>query len=232
MFRFITKKELWDIEDSGLLDELPKINSWQIKSAQDALAYKYLHPYENKFIAEVGGGNSRVLQALMKKNRCVNIDKLEGQDGGPQVNNLPKQISVLPVYLGKESQEYLESGLFDVLFSISVVEHIADEDIPSFFEENARILKKNSLTVHLIDIYLSEEPEHQSRLSLLSESFFKHFMPLSQDILDPVGVKFSCSYVTNPDPTMNVWNKVAPSLKNIRETHQACTFLLAGRTKL
>jgi len=79
MFRFVTKKEYWDIEDSGLLTQLAPANFvWHMKNIQDAAAYKYLHQFEGVAIAEVGGGHSRVLPALAHRNSCYNIEPFEG----------------------------------------------------------------------------------------------------------------------------------------------------------
>ena len=74
MYRFVTKKEYWDIEDSGLLAQLPPTNyAWHLKHIQDAVAYKYLHQLKGKTIAEAGGGSSRLLPALARHNSCYNI---------------------------------------------------------------------------------------------------------------------------------------------------------------
>ena len=228
MFRFVTKKELWDIEDSGLLDEVPQTLTWNLKSIQDSIAYGHLFQFENKRIAEIGGGNSRVLRALARKNQCVNIDKFEGAGGGPTQSNLPENISLIQAYLGKETKELIQDDFFDALFSISVIEHIPNHYLGDLFQESARIVKRDALAIHLIDIYCIDVPTNQPRMSLLTDLFFKYFRPLEKDILAPDDIKFSCANATNPDSTMNRWNKVVPELRKVRETHQSCSLILAG----
>jgi hypothetical protein len=231
MFRFVNKKEVWGIEDSGILENLPQLPYWSLKNIQDAVAYNYLRSYENGTIAEIGGGNSRLLQVLAKNNRCFNIDKFEGVGGGPKHSDLPAEISIVHAYLGKETKNIIENEVFDVVFSISVIEHIADCDLKDLFEESARISKKGALSLHLIDVYCAEEPRQQARMTLLVNLFFSYFSPLEQKMISPNEVEFSCSYATNPDNAMNRWNKSVPGLRQLRETHQSCSLILGGIRK-
>lgn len=91
MFRFVTKKELWGFEDSGLAAQLPPTHIWHLKDIQDAMAYKYLHNLKNMRIAEVGGGNSRILPILARQNTCFNIEPFDGVGQGPKTNTLPQR---------------------------------------------------------------------------------------------------------------------------------------------
>lgn len=228
MFRFVTKKELWTIENSGILKNVPQMSPWHMKNIQDAVAYNYLSSYKNSTIAEIGGGNSRLLRALMGNNRCVNIDKYEGAGNGPTQQALPAGIDVIHAYLGKETKKLIESGTFDAVFSISVIEHIPDGDLSDVFEEIARISKKGALSLHLIDVYCDEKPTLQTRMTQLTDLFFTYFSPLEQDMLSPREVKFSCNYATNPDNVMHQWNKVSPALQSVRELQQGCSLILGG----
>ena len=85
MLKFVTKKEYWDVIDSKILDynNVKTDSFWHLKSIQDAIAFSYLHEYCNKCIAEIGGGNSRLLPTLSKKNNCFNIEEFKGAHGGP-----------------------------------------------------------------------------------------------------------------------------------------------------
>lgn len=228
MFRFVTKKELWAIEDSGILKNVPQMSPWHMKNIQDAVAYSHLSSYENSTIAEIGGGNSRLLRALMRNNRCVNIDKYEGAGNGPTQHALPAGIDVVRAYLGQETKNLIQSEIFDAVFSISVIEHIPDRDLDDLFEEIARISKRGALSLHLIDVYCDEKPTLQARMTQLTDLFFKHFSPLEQNMLSPNEVKFSCNYATNPDNIMNQWNKVSPALQSVRELQQGCSLILGG----
>jgi len=85
MFEFITKQTIWDICDKGILNELDeKKISYQLKTVQDLFCYNYLREKSGLNIAEIGGGNSRILQQLGKQNNCSNIEKFEGIGLGPK----------------------------------------------------------------------------------------------------------------------------------------------------
>lgn len=238
MFRFVTKKEYWAIDDSGLMAQLPPAEfAWHLKSIQDAMAYKYLYQFNGKIVAEVGGGNSRVLPALARQNSCYNIDPLEGLGGGPETNLLPTEIVNVKALLGKSCQ-MIKDATFDVLFSISVVEHVPTDDLESFFADNRRIMKGGGCSLHLIDIYTSEEPSPDSikRSRLASEVFFQYFRPMTDEIIGQNGnwdeaLRFHCRYATNPDNIMNTWNKLVLMLRKVREEQQSCTLILAGFAK-
>lgn len=231
MFRFVTKKEYWDIEDSGIMKEIPGNACWHLKDIQDAVAYDNLRDCQYKYIAEVGGGGSRILPVLAKKNYCFNIDKFEGHNNGPVgIPTSMQDIKVIDCYLGS-TKDCIEDTFFDVVFSISVVEHIFEADLPGFFADNARIMKSGALSLHLIDIPCgdSEPTEWNLKInSIIKAEFFKHFTPLSTEIIAPEDFHFSCAYATNPDNVMNQWNKLDPSARKLFETSQICTLFIAG----
>jgi hypothetical protein len=229
MLRFVTKKEYWDIEDSGIMNGLARPGNWHLKSIQDAVAYYYLHKLQGQHIAEVGGGNSRLLPALSVANTCYNIEPFEGVGGGPQTHQLSSNIIQIQLYLGKNSPD-LPNDSMDAVFSVSVVEHVPTPELALFFQDNNAIMKKNGLCIHLIDIYCAEtaSESNMGRYREIKRTFFKYFKPLTQEIIDGSALRFHCSYATNPDNVMNSWNKAVPSLRNIRETQQSCSILLAG----
>ncbi len=227
--RFVTKREYWDLEDSGLLETLPCPAPWHLKTIQDAVAFSRLHMLRGKTIAEIGGGNSRLLPTLARQNHCVNIEKFEGCGAGPTENALPSEISVIDAYLG-HTGALLAKETFDAAFSISVIEHVAPEDMEFFFHDNARILKKNSLSLHLIDISCSDTPSShmQKRFSMIKQHFFKFFTPLSHEIIAEDDLHFRCEYATNPDNVTHSWAQIVPDARTIFETHQICSIVLAG----
>ena len=231
MFRFITKMEYWDIEDSGITAEISGTPYWHLKDIQDAVAYNRLRHSKNQRIAEIGGGVSRILPVLAQQNYCVNIDKLEGIGNGPVGARSSPGIVYINAYLGN-TKGYIEDAFFDIVFSISVVEHIDKEYLPAFFADNARIIRPEGLSFHLIDILCGDKEPSQwniERNSITSQEFFKYFTPLSDQIIAPGDSKFSCSYATNPDNAMNEWNKIVPSAKEQFAASQSCTLFLAGK---
>ena len=240
MFRFVTKKELWTIEDSGIEAHLYPGGppDFSLKAIQDKLAYKYLRHFKGKIIAEAGGGNSRLLPTLARQNSCYNIDPFEGAGQGPKVNSLPPEIVSVKSYLGR-TDAIINDGAFDVLFSISVVEHVPDDELESFFADSRRILKADhGFALHMIDISTAEEPlpGFVKRYQLIKDEFFQHFLPLPGEIMGRDGdwakaLRFRPHYASNPDNVMRTWSMLVPESKEVYETHQCCTLILAGWAK-
>lgn len=136
MMRFVNKKEYWDIEDSGIMSGVLRRPTWHLKSIGDAVTYSFLHELKGKHIAEIGGAYSRLLPALAEHNSCYNIEPYEGVGGGPTTNMLSSNITNYWTYLG-ESGTVLKPEFFDVVFSISVLEHIETPKFEAFFEDHA-----------------------------------------------------------------------------------------------
>lgn len=201
MFEFIKKKEIWDACDKGYLDELKSKNiSYQLKHAQDLAIYRIIRGYHGLDIAEIGGGNSRILERLARVNRCVNIEKFEGRNFGPNsIVNLEKVINV-SAYIG-DFDEKLNSESFDILFSISVVEHIENENLDNFFRDSLRVLRPGGKFIHAIDLYIKDEPT-QYQIDRFEK--YRQWV-LGSSIVKPLGKiyegipKFSTDMISNPD---------------------------------
>src|SRR5262245_1417999 len=157
MLRIVKKTEYWAAEDAGMLDRTIFDRSmFQIKNIQDAILMQRLDGQSNKDILEVGGGHSRVLDYLAKSNRCTNIDPLEGDHGGPKGTGA-RQRTYTQLYgeIGTDaSKALLQDASFDVVFSISVVEHVPSSALEAFWVDIARILRTGGRMIHLIDTYL------------------------------------------------------------------------------
>ena len=228
MLKIITKKEYWDIEDSGILENLPNKFKWHLKSIQDAVAFKYLYPLENQKIAEVGGGDSRILEYLYNKNECYNIDYFEGADGGPKGEVKIEKVRNIIAHLGEFSDQ-LQSDYFDVIFSVSVVEHVPYPNLDDFYKDCHRILKPGGKMIHLIDAYIEEDDNtYLVGRTKKYKSVFENGLFEAQgdlDIIENNKIHFKCDYASNPDSMMQVWNKSAPHLREKREKSQSVTIL-------
>lgn len=235
MLKFVTKEEYWKVEDSGILKSLPQKFSWHLKSIQDAVAFQYLYQLSNQTIAEVGGGNSRILPVLSKKNTCYNVDEFQGAGNGPKQSVVIEGVKNVSTLLGKFS-ELLPNTYFDYVFSISVVEHVSTQDLTNFFKDCYRILKPNGKMIHLIDVYL--EDSLKANQDSLAERVKKYKYPFQEKmfislnsqelIISENDLYFSTRFASNPDNMMNNWNKSVPSLKNKRIKSQSCSLLMAG----
>jgi SAM-dependent methyltransferase len=234
MLRFVSKEEYWRIEDSGILASLPQKMQWHLKSIQDAIAFEYLYQLSDQRIAEVGGGNSRILPVLSKNNICYNIDEFQGAGGGPQQEIVLEGVKNVPTFLGKFST-LLPNNYFDYVFSVSVVEHVPTETLGDFFEDIHRILKPNGKMIHLIDVYLEDslivnQNFLGNRLAKYQDAFSEGLFlaPAPNSIISKEELEFSTRFATNPDNIMNGWNTIAPSLKDKRINSQSCSLLMVG----
>lgn len=230
MFDFIRKELLWAAWDAGHHREIGG-GSYHLKTAQDLGVYKFLRPLSGQRIAEIGGGASRLLKRLSLKNECYNVEKFAGADGGPSDEIITDGVQNVKVFLGDFSPE-LQDSSFDVVFSVSVVEHVPDDRLSAFFEDGLRILKPGGLWLHAIDIYIEDEPPLPHR-----ERFNAYKAWIKDPRVVPVGniyedaLKFSATMASNPDQTMYNWGQTAPNLINLRKRAQSTSLLVAARKK-
>ena len=237
MLRFVDKHLLWSIIDSGLASNVPPHPAgWHLKSIQDIVAYSYLHGRNGMTIGEIGGGTSRLLPVLARTNKCFNIEKFEGRGQGPTREHVIPGVKTVPAYVG-ESQGIIEDEFFDVIISISVVEHVPDKSLPDFYKDCRRILKRNGLMVHLIDVYIDDDRDGawhrrtQSRVEHYRQPFVDSIFKSPDGdnfLLGPDDLRFSCSFATNPDSFMERWNRSVPKLRPRREVSQCCSLLQVG----
>lgn len=215
MYDFIRKSDFFSWMTAGhFCDQKPRL-----KSIQYAYILSLLDQKEGLRIAEIGGGNSRVLNVLKGSNECWNIDKFQGMGNGPIGLDHAPGIKTIEAYLG-DFDRSIPTGYFDVVFSISVVEHVSS--LNSFFRDIERILKPGGTTFHAIDLYLGNEPvptQYWRKYFDIVESSCLHLTPISPlEVSDPI--QFQTSMVSDPD--INMWkrNALAPQLTAKRENDQ------------
>ncbi|ODA68670.1 hypothetical protein A7A08_00502 [Methyloligella halotolerans] len=229
MFDFIRKSYLWDAWDRGLNKAVSETEAFHLKSIQDLAVFDQLKDAEQKTIAEIGGGKSRILPVLAKKNTCFNVEKFEGVDGGPNREIRVRNVKNLHAFLG-ERTGLLPKQSFDILFSVSVVEHVPSPKLTDFLDEGVDALKDGGLWLHAIDLYLSDEPTPEAR-----HRYDAYRAWLDHPDLEPVGaiydgpVVFTCDMASNPDNIMYQWGRVAPALIEKRQRSQSVSLLVALR---
>lgn len=233
MLNFVRKSEIWDAYEKGYPDELKSNKiSYQLKTAQDLSIYRIIRDLKNLDIGEIGGGNSRILERLALNNRCSNIEKFEGQNLGPKGEIILEKIKNIDCYVG-ESEGAINDEEFDLIFSISVVEHVTNDKLDLFFKDSLRILRPGGIFYHAIDMYLEDIPS-----SYQCERFdiYKNWVKDSE-LVTPVGnvlsgaPEFSTDMATNPDNIMHGWNSLVPSLSKIRASAQSVSLLIGGMKK-
>jgi len=209
MYDIITKEEYFSWVDKGLGD---RKNS-TLKNIQDTFILSLLSDARKQRIAEVGGGQSRVLKRLARNNECWNIDKLEGCGLGPRKYKTSENIRLVRAYLGDFCSK-LPDGYFDSVFSISVLEHVPDDLLSRCFRDMDRILKPGGFCFHAIDVYLGDDvaPLRNPRIDLYLKASLEPESGLEL-IESPVidsSTTFRCHYASNSDITVYTWNKIAP----------------------
>ena len=231
MFDIVRKSFLWEVWNNGLEEEIEKRHVFHLKSIQDLAIYSQIKDNIDKNIAEVGGGNSRILSKLALRNKCYNVEKFEGQHGGPNKEIELPGVTNIPVFLGEYSGK-LKRSFFDIVFSISVIEHVPEEMLDDFLNEGVSILKPGGLWLHAIDIYIEDTPDNERKAR-----FNRYRDWLDHDNLEPVGnvyngpLQFSCDMATNPDDEMFQWGQFAPSLIPLRQRAQSVSIIIAARKK-
>lgn len=231
MFDFIRKNLLWKAWNNGLEKEIGARRNFHLKSIQDIAVYNILRELKGNKIAEIGGGNSQILAALAKNNECYNIEKFEGMGNGPTQEIKIDGVTNILAYLGDYSGE-IPQGEFDVVFSISVVEHVPGEGMAGFLNEGIDILKPNGLWLHAIDIYIEDKP---SPFWLGRYDYYKEW--INDPRLEAIGkiydgpLKFACDMATNPDNVMYEWGRYSPSLIGLRQIAQSVSILAAFRKR-
>ncbi len=233
MFDFIRKPLLWNAWEEGLDREIGQIKGFRLKSAQDLAVYAQLRGARRMQIAEIGSGYSRLLPALAKSNDCIAVEKFEGKGTGPTREHEIEGVRRVHAYLGENSPE-LPSASLDVVFSVSVVEHVAADGmrvLAAFHRDQLRILRPGGRFIHAIDEYLVDEPDQPTRQRFEA---YRRWVADSPGV-EPVGdvydgpCRFSCDLVTNPDNVMHRWGQMEPSLDRLRQTAQCVSVLVAGR---
>uniref|UniRef100_I2Q7M3 Methylase involved in ubiquinone/menaquinone biosynthesis n=1 Tax=Desulfovibrio sp. U5L TaxID=596152 RepID=I2Q7M3_9BACT len=133
------------------------IDYCDLKAYQDALVSAFIDQTlpPGSRILEVGGGHSRVLPLYQHTHECWNIDKFEGAGNGATDIPVVDYRLVLD-YLGNSNPE-LPDDYFDLVFSISALEHVPEEETvhANILKDIQRVLKPGGASLHLLDIVRS-----------------------------------------------------------------------------
>ena len=128
-----------------------------LKVYQDALIYTFIldNIPEGSKLLEIGGGESRIINALKDKYEIWNLDKLEGVGFGPKELIVANGFKLVQDYIGNFSPNLPDSS-FDLVFSVSTIEHIPkdQETIENAITDIMRLLKPGGYSLHCIDALL------------------------------------------------------------------------------
>jgi tetratricopeptide (TPR) repeat protein len=136
------------------------IEDCDLKVYQDMLTYWFIldnFPPGARLL-EIGGGNSRIIQALKGQYEFWNLDKFEGLGAGPTDASNTAGHTLVRAYIGDFSPE-LADNTFDGVFSISTLEHTPQDDATHgrIADDIDRILKPGGLSMHCIDVVLHRQ---------------------------------------------------------------------------
>jgi len=131
-----------------------------LKVYQDLFVYSFIieNIPKGAKILEIGGGESRIIDSLNKDFEFWNLDRLEGQGHGPKSIFTTDGFFLVRDNIGNFSDE-LPEDYFDLIFSISVVEHFLEdeESISNILLDMERIMKKDAWSLHCVDSLLFKD---------------------------------------------------------------------------
>lgn len=161
-----------------------------LKMYQDLLCYAFILDNFPKGarLLEVGGGDSRVLKALKHDYECWNVDKLEGLGNG-LTEVKPDGYRMVQAYLGDFSRE-LPDGYFDFVFSISALEHVAEneENFNNICHDMDRVMKPGAYSLHCFDVVVKPDSVWTNILLPFLYNRYEtrnRFIPFDQMVQDP-----------------------------------------------
>lgn len=232
MFDFIHKSTYWADLDAPLVAarlERTKREMICLKHVQDAWVLGRLDDVRGLRILEAGGGWGRVLRTLDGNERW-NLDV----DAGPGRTSRDKlrrssEFKLVNALLGDFSQD-LPDSYFDVVFSISVMEHIPQERIADYWADHARVMKPGAVGYHAIDFYLDDDASE--RVEKRIDGYLAGLDAAGLEFIEAPAIErpasFRCAYATTPDLAMRHWNSISPAVKG-RHLRQSVSLGLGVR---
>jgi SAM-dependent methyltransferase len=230
MFDLLRKPRVWHAWDNGLAEEIGRTGTFELKAMQDLAVYAQLRGASGMQIAEVCAGRSRLLPTLAKSNTCTIIEPEAGPNERNTEAEAPAAARRVEANLG-DHDAGLEPSYFDIVFSVSVIQHVATADLESFHRDQLRVLKPGGVFLHAIDLYLDDGPDVGQAARFAA---YRSWVAAS-DGVEPVGdvydgpFRFTCDLATNPDNIVHSWGKIAPAMDAFRQRSQVVSVLLAGR---
>jgi hypothetical protein len=230
MFNIIKKTEYWEALDNKKVYSALRGGERALdglKHIQDYWIMNQLIASKGLKICEIGGANSRIIPALNPNNECWNLDEFKGVGNGPTMADKIEDVKYVFANLGDFASD-LPDNYFDVSFSISVIEHIPQSDMGNFWKDNHRIMKKGGKALHVIDIYIGNNPN----LNLERKIDQYIYQPLefgfsyNEEIQLKRPAVFTCDMASNSDWGMWRWNKISPLLVKSRSICQSVSIAL------
>lgn len=145
--------------------------AWQPNNDTRAFEYPWVHEQINARgsalrVLEIGGGLSGLQFVLAREGHLVfNVDpgleaKGRGWDLDANVHQMLAQTYHAPVTLVPQTidQARLEPNSFDVIHSVSALEHFAAQDLDAFADAVPRLLRPSGVVILTVDLFLDLAP--------------------------------------------------------------------------
>jgi len=202
----------------------------RLKGFQDAVAYaQIMQFYEDRnraplSVADVGGDQSRLLPMLLGRAPGVSgaiIDTWEKSIGQGTLTRPASQsgITLIDALLGDpETAAVIPDNSFDVVTSISVVEHVSEAALDAFFADSLRICKPGGIILHYIDLHISDQGSNY-RGTATAAAIARTWGPLAEA---PTSWAFRAGYVTNPDSMMLRWGERGQNIPHRARNQAVC----------
>lgn len=161
MFELATTDHWWEMAKKyPVLSNHPNI----LKPLGYAFIMNLIETYKPRTVLEVGHGSGTYLFQLFKDNKDVELWGLDAEvkDSSVSVEDLKNvrewnpHVKFVEGLLGTNVKE-LPDNYFDLVYSVSVIEHIPHEYLPSVFEETYRILSPGGIISHTYDVYYNQD---------------------------------------------------------------------------
>ncbi len=214
MFDIIRKKEFFECLDAGHASR----SNFSLKGIQDGWIIGQLAHVRGARILEVGGGDSRVLPR-MQGNALWNVDKFEGVGQGPLQAAEQEGVKIVKTFMGEFSPEVPQ---VDIIFSISVIEHIPFEGYSDAFLDMARCLAPGGAMYHVVDLPLADEPLKvaDQRIRDLKKAVEGAGLRWRQAPVLDAGLVFQSDMASNSDVSTWSWTKISHFTKHSGPLHQ------------
>lgn len=235
--KMLTKKWLFRMaERQKRVERCIRQPETRLKYFQDAAAMAEIAAFARReggdrvSVADVGGDQSRLIPLLRGTRHTFDFSIIdtwsESVGNGTLVEpDVGDDVTLLDCLLGTDAcKEVVPDASFDVVTSISVVEHVPVDQLEPFFADCERICKPGGLVLHHVDIHLSDSPD-STRGAAYLETFGKVFGPPERDVDDWA---FRAGYVSNPDDIMFRWGQRADNMA-YRASRQAVDLVLRAR---
>ena len=146
-----------------------------LKVYQDLLTYTFIiqNFKPGARLLEIGGGNSRIIEALSSQYEFWNLDKFEGHGHGPTTPKCTHGFRQVYDFIGTYNRD-LPDQYFDGVYSISTLEHVPADTIiqANILKDINRILRPGGWSFHCIDLLLGQQGYNRS--NGIIEYFYQH----------------------------------------------------------